>query len=239
MGIENYLVKEQRRIQEIVAAKFPQYNLTGGTALAFYFQHRHSEDLDFFAQKYSSQEAGKIMEHVSRETGYKHELKREQEGGKLIPMKVYELDLKNEITLKVDIVQDPYRLLKPAEKGVQSVVDIYYRKLQIPLNPILQKQDEVGRVMSGSRQVVKDIYDLYYLSENVMNLSEFYPRYFSPKNYYRLDSWYRSLNKMRIKMDLLDMGINKDVFRILDKEIIHKLSQHPAIQKELDQDLGL
>ena len=72
-----------------------------------------------------------------------------------------------------------------------------------------------------------------------MNLSEFYPRYFSPKKYYRLDSWYRSLNKMRIKMDLLDMGINKDVFRTLDKEIIYKLSQHPVIQKELDQDLGL
>lgn len=239
MNIENYLEKEQRRIQEIVAAKFPQYLLTGGTALAFYFKHRHSEDLDFFAQKYSSQEAGKIMEHVSRETGYKHELKREQEGGKLIPMKVYELDLKHEIKLKVDIVQDPYRLLKPAENGVQSVEDIYYRKLQIPLNPVLQKQDEIGRVVSGSRQKARDLFDLSYLSENYKNLSEFYKKNFSPKYFDRLDSWYCSIDRMDVKDQLLKMGLEANVFSVLDREIIKKLGRDPAIQREMDQGLGL
>jgi hypothetical protein len=239
MNIENYMEKEQKQIQKLVAEKFPQYYLTGGTALAFYFKHRHSEDLDFFTQKYSSQEAGKIMEYIAKETGYKYELTAEQQGGKLIPMRVYEVDLKNNVKLKVDIVQDPYKNIKSPENGLHSVEDIYCRKIQISLNPVLQKQDEVGRVMSGSRQVVKDVYDLYYLSENFMNLSDFYLKHFSPQNYYRLDSWYRSLNKMRIKMDLLDMNIKKDVFRVLDKEIIHKLSQDLAIQKELDQDLGL
>ncbi len=238
MNSQKYIEKEQQRIQKIVAIKFPQYYLTGGTALAFHFHHRHSEDLDFFTQNYSAQEAMEIMEHILKETGYRYTLNSEQQGDALIPMWIYEVHLKKEIKLKVDIVQDPYRLLKPVENGVNSIEDIYYRKLQIPLNLILQKEDDIGRRVSGSRQVVKDVYDLYYLSENVVSLSEFYLEYFLPKQYDRLDSWYRSLNKMRIKSDLLDMGIKKDVFRTLDQEIIHKLGQHPVIQKELDKDLG-
>ena len=48
----SYIKKEQKRITELVTAKFKKYYLTGGTALSFYFNHRFSEDLDFFSQRY-------------------------------------------------------------------------------------------------------------------------------------------------------------------------------------------
>ena len=88
----------------------------------------------------------------------------------------------------------------------------------------------------------KDIYDIYYLSENYKNLSEFYPKHFSPKYFHRLNSWYRSLDKMNMILDLIDSIPNvdpKQVFRKLDEQIIHKLSRHPAIQKMNEQELEL
>ena len=51
----SYVKGEQERITKMVTAKFKDYYLTGGTALSFYFNHRFSEDLDFFTQKYKKE----------------------------------------------------------------------------------------------------------------------------------------------------------------------------------------
>lgn len=60
-----YIQKEQKRITGLVVKKFKDYYLTGGTALAFYFGHRFSEDLDFFSQKYQKNDPDKIMAFIS------------------------------------------------------------------------------------------------------------------------------------------------------------------------------
>jgi predicted nucleotidyltransferase component of viral defense system len=63
-----YIQKEQKRITDLVIKKFKGYYLTGGTALAFYFEHRFSEDLDFFSQKYKKSDPDNIMKYIAAET---------------------------------------------------------------------------------------------------------------------------------------------------------------------------
>ncbi len=46
----SYIKSEQKKITEFVTKNFKKYYLTGGPALSVYFNHRFSEDLDFFSQ---------------------------------------------------------------------------------------------------------------------------------------------------------------------------------------------
>ncbi len=65
----NMIKREQKRIARIVTDKYKDYYLTGGTALAFYYQHRFSEDLDFFSQKYKQQQPGRLKIGIIRFSG--------------------------------------------------------------------------------------------------------------------------------------------------------------------------
>src|SRR3989338_5424864 len=124
-----YIKKEQKRIAGFVAREFRHYYLTGGTALAFHFDHRFSEDLDFFSQKYDSKEADRIMDFIARKTGFPFQLESQQDMPGLVPMKVYFLELKNKAVLKIDCVQDFVKNIKKPKNGLHSVEDIYYRKI--------------------------------------------------------------------------------------------------------------
>jgi len=75
---KKYMIKQQKKITRLVTSSFKDYYLTGGTALAFYYNHRFSEDLDFFTQKYSSNVPDQIMDFVSQETGLSYRLDTEQ-----------------------------------------------------------------------------------------------------------------------------------------------------------------
>lgn len=57
----SYIKSKQRKITGIVTKKFREYYLTGGTALSFYFNHRFSEDLNFFTQDYRKEDLDRIM----------------------------------------------------------------------------------------------------------------------------------------------------------------------------------
>ena len=65
----SYIKSEQRKIARLITGKFRKYYLTGGTALSFYFDHRFSEDLDFFTQDYRKEDPDLIMDFVSKESG--------------------------------------------------------------------------------------------------------------------------------------------------------------------------
>lgn len=226
MNIEQYVQNEQKKISDLVTSRFPKYYLTGGTALSFYFQHRFSEDLDFFSQNYSKKIAEEIMAFISGKTGYEHLLVFEQNKPALLPIRMYQLKLKKGIHLKVDIVQDPHKNIRAIKNGLHSIEDIYCRKLFIVLNPLNASVGQTGREVSTSRQEAKDVYDIYYLSKNFEFLSEFYPKYFSSIHFERLDSWYRSLEKMDLIIDLSERikGVSpRDVFKHLDDQIIRKL----------------
>ncbi len=223
----SYIKGEQKRIAGLVTKNFEKYYLTGGTALSFYFNHRFSEDLDFFTQRYRKEEPERIMNFVSGETGFKFKLEAKQDGPKLIPMRVYFLELKRGCVLKIDFVQDFQKNIQRIKDGLHSLEDIYYRKISAGLG-LVRKEDATGRVIHAGRQSVKDLFDLYYLSKHYKPLSDFFFEYFSYDKAEGFIAWYRGFNRMDLKIELLDLVPKVDtneVIRYLDSEILQKLPE--------------
>jgi predicted nucleotidyltransferase component of viral defense system len=223
----SYIKGEQRKITEFVTKNFKKYYLTGGTALSFYFKHRFSEDLDFFSQNYKKEESEEIMNFISKLAGFKFKLDAEQDDPKLIPMKVYFLELKRECVLKIDFVQDFVKNIKRIKNGLHSLEDIYYRKISAGIG-MVKKEDLTGRIIHAGRQSAKDLFDLYYLSKYHQPLSEFLFEHFSYDTAEALIVWYRGFNRMDLKVGLLDLvpKVNtNEVIRYLDSEILKKLPE--------------
>lgn len=223
-GRISYIKSEQKRITKLVTKRFKRYYLTGGTALSFYFNHRFSEDLDFFTQKYKKQEPGQILSFIAKETGFSFKLEAEQDDVKLVPMKVYFLKLKKGV-LKIDFVQDFESNIEGIRNGLHSVKDIYYRKIIAAIG-ITKEQDDLGRVIHAGRQSVKDLFDIYYLSEHYNFLSEFFFEYFSYDKAEALIAWYKRFNRIDLKIELMDLVSKVDVVKVMkhmDNEILKKI----------------
>lgn len=222
-----YIKGEQRKLYRLVTKKFKKYYLTGGTALSFYFDHRFSEDLDFFTQEYKKEEPDQIMSFVSKETGFNFKLEAEQDDPKLIPIKVYFLELKRGCVLKIDFVRDFEKNIKRIKNGLHSLEDIYYRKISAAIG-MVKKQDATGRIIHAGRQSVKDLFDLYCLSKHHQPLSKFFFEYFSYDRAEGLIAWYRGFNRMNLKIELLDLVPKVDTVKVithLDDEILKKLPE--------------
>ena len=221
----SYIKSEQRKIARLITGKFRKYYLTGGTALSFYFDHRFSEDLDFFTQDYRKEDPDLIMDFVSKESGFEFKLEACQDDPKLIPMKVYSLGLKKRCVLKIDFVQDFEKNIKRIKNGMHSLEDIYCRKISAAVGTT-KKQDITGRIIHAGRQSVKDLFDLYYLSKHHRALSEFFFEYFPYDKAEALIAWYRVFNRMNLKIELLDLVPKVDIAKVithLDEEILKKL----------------
>jgi len=220
-----YIQKEQKRITDLVIKKFKDYYLTGGTALAFYFKHRFSEDLDFFSQKYQKSDPDKIMKYIAAETGFDYQLDTQQDDPKLIPMKVYFMELKDKQVLKIDFVKDYVENVGAIKNGLHSVEDIYRRKMYAAIG-MQGKESDTGREVATGRQSVKDLFDIYYLSSKYKPLSEIFFEYFPYNQAERLDVWYRGFDRMEAKLSLMDLvsGIDTGkVFKYLDDQILKKI----------------
>lgn len=220
-----YIQQEQKRIAGLVTKKFKDYYLTGGTALAFYFAHRYSEDLDFFSQQYKKSDPDKIMKFIAGETGFDYKLNAVQEDAKLIPMKVYFMELKDKHMLKIDFVKDYSENIKQIKNGLHSVEDIYLRKLYAAIGQ-KQKETETGRAAASGRQSVKDLFDIFYLSSKYKPLSDMFFEYFSYDKAKYLDHWYRKFDKTETKLGLLDLVSGVDtgkIFKHLDEQILKKI----------------
>lgn len=218
-----YIESEQKKITSIATGRFKNYYLTGGTALNSYFKHRTSEDLDFFTQNYNKQDPDRVMEFISKKTGYQFKLEAEQDDPKLVPMKIYSIGLKMGYNLKIDFVQDFMKNIKKPQKGLHSVEDIYVRKISIAIS---SADDITGRMIPIGRQAAKDLYDLFYLSRNYRPISDMFLKYFYKDKAENLIVWYKSFNRMRLKMELLDLVPKVDTRNILDHldtEILKKL----------------
>jgi len=226
-GKISYIKSEQRKIARLITKKFRKYYLTGGTALSFYFDHRFSQDLDFFTQDYRKEDPDLIMSFVSKGSGFDFKLEAEQDDPKLIPMRVYSLGLKKECVLKIDFVQDFEKNIKRIKNGLHSLEDIYYRKLSAGIG-ISKKLDTTGRIIHAGRQSVKDLFDLYYLSKHHRALSEFFFKYFPYDKVEALIAWYRGFNRMNLKIELLDLVPKVDTAKVithLDGEILKKMPE--------------
>lgn len=223
----SYIKGEQKKVAEFVTKNFKKYYLTGGTALAFYFNHRFSEDLDFFSQNYKKEDPEQIMSFISNLAGFKFKLEAEQDDPKLIPMRVYSLGLKRGHVLKIDFVQDFQKNIKGIKNGLHSLEDIYYRKIFAGTG-LVKKEDAAGRIIQAGRQSVKDFFDLYYLSEHYRPLSEFFFEYFSYDKAEALIAWCRGFSRMGLKSGLLDLApkINTTkVIKHLEDEILKKIPE--------------
>lgn len=223
----SYIESEQKRVTGIVTNKFKKYYLTGGTALSFYFSHRFSEDLDFFTQKYKKEDPGRIMNFVSKETGFNFKLEAEQNKTGLIPMKVYSLELKKKYILKIDFVQDYEKNIKKIKNGIHSIEDIYYRKICAGMG-MAGKQDITGRIIPTGRQSAKDLFDIYYLSQHHQALSEYFLEHFTYDKAEGIIAWYRKFNRLDLKIELMDLVPGVDTAKVmkhLDDEILKKLPE--------------
>lgn len=225
MNKKTYIQAEQKRITGLVARKYPEYYLTGGTALAFYFQHRFSDDLDFFSQSYVKTDPARIMRYIKKETGFSYQLDSVQDDPKLVSMAVYFMELKNKQVLKIDFVRDFAENIKEVIAGLHSVDDIYVRKLRAAVGSQPGKSDS-GRGLATGRQSVKDLFDLYWLSTRHKELSGFCFEYFAYDEISRLDAWYRGFDRTELKWSLSDLAPGADVgiiLKHLDEQIYKKI----------------
>jgi len=222
------LLKLQTRILDLVAKEYPQIYLMGGTALSIAYDHRRSEDLDFFSQKYTRRLHQNVVRFIKSKTGFSYKLINEETRKKYVRMAVYEFKINETFYLKVDFVRDYVKLIRPRMKnGMASVDDIYYRKMLAVIG-WKEGQSAVGRVQAGGRQKAKDFYDMFYLSKHVEPLSKWFPKYYDKNAYARLASWYLSIPKERTVFELLDLVENcntREIIKELDEEIIHKLNK--------------
>ena len=221
----SYIKEEQQRISKLVTGNFKNFYLTGGTALSFYFDHRFSEDIDFFTQKYKKEEPDQIMDFLSQKTGFKFKLEAEQDGPKLVPMKIYFLGLKKKCVLKIDFVQDFEKNINKIKDGLHSIEDIYFRKLIAAIGTE-QKESITGMIMAGGRQAAKDLFDIYHLSKHYKPVSDFFLEYFSYDKVEALIAWYRGFSRMDLKLGLLDLNPGIDsgaILKYLDGEILKRL----------------
>jgi predicted nucleotidyltransferase component of viral defense system len=222
------LQKAQRQILELVSGRFSSVYLVGGTALHLLYNHRMSEDLDFFTQNYSSRLHRGITDYIKREKGFRFTLIHEEKRKKYLPMAVYELEIGVDAILKVDFVKDFVPLIQaPDQRGIANINDIYFRKI---LAVVGWKSGEsfIGSVMAGGRQKTKDLFDVFFLSAHVKPLSEWFPQYFDEQTYRRLVAWYSGVPRHKSVMELLDLvpGCDaKALFKHLDEEIIHTLNR--------------
>jgi predicted nucleotidyltransferase component of viral defense system len=193
-----------------LSGKINDYYLAGGTALArFYFNHRESADLDFFTQKFSSFEISKIMEGLATQLNLKITLAASQNDEKYAKIMVYYANFPEAGKLKIDFVEDVVKLLKPLNLvngiNIMSIEDIYLRKLYA-ISGAVQQTDGIGRSFQlGGRVEAKDFFDVLFLSNTFLPLSDFVQKYGNNIIKEGLIRWFRRYDRMEMKTGLLEI----------------------------------
>jgi len=199
-----------------LANKLSGFYLAGGTVLSlFYFQHRESYDLDFFTKDFSRVKIEEIMSGLSKDIGLETELLSEQNKQGFAKMVVYSLKIDADKSLKIDFVEDVYRLLKPLKDTdgipILAIEDVYLRKILTACGSIATI-DSTGRSsFIGGRQEAKDFFDLYYLSKTFMPLSGFVNEYCQQPQKESIIIWFRTYDRLEMKTGLLEIITNKKV----------------------------
>lgn len=123
-----------------------KFYLAGGTAVALYFNHRRSDDLDFFSEK--SFRSPTLIKHLKKVGSFK-------------TSKIDEDTLVGELNrIKISFFSLPYKLLEPPLKNKNL-------RVAAPLDLALMKILAIS-----DRGTKRDFIDLYLLSKNVKPLDE-------------------------------------------------------------------
>lgn len=225
------ILKYQKTVLKLLAGQLDGFYLAGGTALTnYHFQyHRESYDLDFFAQKYDPAIVNGIAAYITGQTHKEIKIVAREEGkAKFADIRRYDLMISSREALRIDFVRDVHELLEPLMEvnGIQvlSLPDIYLRKI-FAVTGILAKPDPIGRMVTeGGRQTARDLFDLYHLSSRFERLSSFALKHCDDLQIEGLCNWYRSFDRMTMKIELLDIKTKaplefRDIDRHFSKEI--------------------
>jgi len=190
------------------------FYLAGGTGLSlFYYHHRDSFDLDFFTQDFSRVKVNRLMEELSGLIKLNIELSAERAQEDRAKIMVYFLEADKGISLKIDFIEDTFKLIKEPNivNGipVSSLEDIYLKKIYA-VSGVSQNLDSTGRGrIVGGRQEAKDFFDLYFLSTTFMPISKFLMLYCNQGQRENIIIWYRSYNRIMIKLGLNELITDK------------------------------
>lgn len=184
------------------------FYFTGGTSLSvFYFQHRESEDLDFFSESdFDADLAAEFMEEMALKLNAKLRSTFHER------VKIFELvNDDSELIIKVDFGFYPHPRLKKGAviDGVEidSLEDIGANKLHtilqrtevkdfVDLYFLLEKYT-VWDLLHFSQQKFRVEIDLVWLGTSLLKVDsfEYLPRMHKPMNLDKLKSFYKDLAK--------------------------------------------
>jgi len=228
--IKKKIIKKRDEVLKILAGKTAGFYLGGGTALSlFYFGHRESYDVDFFTKEFSVKQISDIIAQLSESIKADIKLQAEEQRKDGVRMMRYSLAIDEKYSLKIDFIEDVYKLIKPLKTiddiPVLSIEDIYLRKL-FAICGSSETTDDIGRkVFIGGRQEAKDFFDLYFLSVTFMPLSKFALQFCSPSQIESIIVWYRTYKRADMKLGLKDI--------ITDKHIdFHNIERHFKVEIE-------
>jgi len=226
----NPIIEEINRVLKALSGKVEGYYLTGGTALSlFYFEHRESYDLDFFFKEFSKNRIEDIIKNLSVDIGKKISLIGEETGKGKAKVLVYSYKVKED-TIKIDFVEDAYRLIKSPRiiNGIPVLEkeDIYLRKIFAACGSYATINEIGNKEFKGGRQESKDFFDLYFLSTTFMPLSRFAVKYCDPAQIESIVVWYRTYDRTAIKLGLLDIITDKKVeFQEIERHFRNEINQ--------------
>lgn len=231
------IIEIRDKVLKKLLNKLESFYLAGGTALSlFYFQHRESYDLDFFTKDFSRVKIEEIMLRLSKDMELAIELSAEQNKKGFAKMMVYSLKIDNNNSLKIDFVEDAYKLLRPLKEidgiSILAIEDIYFRKI-LTASGSVPIVDSVGRsAFIGGRHEAKDFFDLYFLSKTFMSLSNFVSEYCQQPQKESIIIWFRTYDRLEMKSGLLEIITNKEV-RFQEMESHFKKEIEKIIEAEL------
>ena len=214
--MDKKIVKYQKDVLRVLSGRVGNFYLAGGTALSlFYFQHRLSVDLDFFARDFVYSDIKRIVAYLKNTLNKKIALKGQSLKEKTAKIVVYNVHFTAKDMLKIDFVEDTVDLLKEPKlvDGIRvlSLEDIYLRKLYA-LVGMFKAADETGRdKFIGGRTDAKDFYDVYFLSHTFMSLSEFVAKYCDHAIMEAIVRWFRTFDRMCMMDGILTLTANKTV----------------------------
>ena len=221
--MDKQLKEQQLQILQALTDQINDFYLVGGTALSlFYYDHRESEDLDFFTRNFTPERVKQIVDYLKKQLSVAVELKADNLSEKhQIKVMVYNLQMEARL-IKIDFVEDVYDLINPFQSkngiNVLSVEDIYLKKIYA-VGGFATGLDEVGQIkFEGGRQKAKDLFDLYYLSKEFLSLSQFVAKYCDQPRKEGVIRWFRKFDRLEMKADLADIKTKENIeFRDIDR----------------------
>ena len=102
LTMKNNIIIAQKEIIKILAGKLDDFYLAGGTALSlFYFNHRQSDDLDFFTKEFNVARVERIIGHLREATKKNITLIGENLSSQTAKVMVYNIELEKDEFLKL------------------------------------------------------------------------------------------------------------------------------------------